>query len=91
MISNEPDFWFEGIRTRSLRDRARESSTKSSKSTEIHQSIVVFDAKCNRKSFYGTQNQSLSFAKAKHIITNAECNSEFDLVMFGEKTLGAPF
>ena len=91
MISDEPDFWFEGIRTSSLRDRARESSTKSSKYIKIDQILVVFDAKCNRKSFYVMQNQSLSFEKAKHIITNAECNSEFDLVMFDEITLGAPF
>ena len=91
MISNEPDFWFEGIRTRSLRDRARESSTKSSKSTEIHHILVVFDAECNRKSFYGMQNQSLSFAKAKYIITNAQSISELNLMMFDDIVLGAPF
>ena len=30
-------------------------------------------------------------SQKKNIITNAECKSQFDLEMFGEKALGAPF
>ena len=91
MISNEPDFWFEGIRTNSLRDRARESSTKSLESPGIHQILVVFDVKCYRNVILCYRNQSLSFAKAKHIITNAQSISELNLMVFDEIVLGAPF
>ena len=72
-------------------EKAPQNPQNQLKYIKIDQILVVFDAKCNRKSFYVTQNQSLSFEKAKHIITNAECNSEFDLVMFDEIALGAPF
>ena len=91
MISNEPDFWFEGIRANSLRDRARESSTKSLESPEIHQILLVFDVKCYRNVILCYRNQSLSFAKAKYIITNAQSISELNLMMFDEIVLGAPF
>ena len=91
MISNEPDFWFEVIPTNNLRDRARQMSTKSSKSTEIHEIIIVFDVKCHRNVVLCVGNQSLNFAKAKHMTTNTARDLELDLVMFGKNVLGAPF
>ena len=45
MISEESGFWFEVIPTNNFRDRARQTSTKSSKSTEIHEIIIVSDVK----------------------------------------------
>ena len=91
MISNEPDFWFEVIPTNNLRDRARQISTKSSKSTEMHEIIIISDVKCHGNVILCVGNQSLNFANAKYMTTNTVRDLELDLVMFGKNVLGAPF